>query len=315
MEFDQTAKDAVVREFNSGSGKHWRFTLLAELRYILVDSVQEYREINVMTSEKTVSFKSGGQTIMGTIRQAKTPENSTFLLLHGFAGTRNELVIPSLGIGIFEYVAAALGDLGHSSLRIDFRGSGDSDGSTEETSYSTQIDDCLAAMDFIAAQPSLGNGKIVLLGWSQGGLVAAAAAGRTNRPSGVALWAAVGEPHISFPGLIGQDAYLRGLDSKGATKLTLPWGASITLGPQFFLEVASFAPVAELSRYVGPAFIAEGTLDDAIPRGTAKKFAAAHAGENIVWEAAMDHVFNTASSVETLNSLIGATVRYLRNHG
>jgi uncharacterized protein len=266
-----------------------------------------------MALEQTVSFKSGAQTIVGTARDAQSPKTPTFLLLHGFTGTRNELVIPSVGIGIFEYVAARLADLGHSSLRIDFGGWGDSSGSIEETSYSTQVDDCLAAMDFIAAQPNLGNGKIILLGWSQGGLVAAAAAGRTNWPSGVALWAAVGEPKVSFPGLVGEEAYLKGLNSEGSTTLTLPWGESVTLGRQFFSEVSRFDPLAELSQYAGPAFIAEGTLDDAIPPGTARKFAAAHIGENIVWEAAMDHVFNTASGVETLNSLIDATVIYFRH--
>lgn len=266
-----------------------------------------------MALEKTVSFNSGAHTIVGTVYEAKEPKNATFLLLHGFAGIRNELVIPSLGIGIFEYVAARLADLGHSSLRIDFRGWGDSGGAIEDTSYSTQIDDCLAAMDFIATQPDLGNGEVILLGWSQGGLIAAAAAGRTNRPSGVALWAAVGEPKVSFPGLVGQTAYLQGLNSEEPTTLTLPWGASVTLGHQFFSEVSRFDPLAELSQYAGPAFIAEGTLDDAIPRGTAKKFAAAHGGQNIVWEAAMDHAFNTASGVETLDSLIEATVSYLRH--
>jgi len=267
-----------------------------------------------MALEKTVSFKSGEHMIVGTVCDAKAPQTATFLLLHGFAGTRDELLIPSVGIGIFEYVASRLADLGHSSLRIDFRGWGDSDGAIEETSYSTQIDDCLTAMDFIATRPNLGNGEVILLGWSQGGLVAAAAAGRTNQPSGVALWAAVGEPKVSFPTLVGQTAYLQGLNSKEPTTLTLPWGASVTLGQQFFSEVASFDPLAELSEYAGPAFIAEGTLDDAIPRGTAKKFAAAHGGRNIVWEAAMDHAFNTASGVETLDSLIEATVSYLRHH-
>jgi len=264
-----------------------------------------------MLVEKTVSFKSGTHTIIGTVSDAQARENPTFLLLHGFAGTRNELAIPSLGIGIFGYVAARLADLGHSSLRIDFRGWGDSGGSTEESSYSAQIDDCLAAMEFIATQPDLGNGKVILLGWSQGGLVAAAAAGRTNRPSGVALWAAVGEPQVSFPGLVGKNAFIRGLNSAEPTTLTLPWGASVTLGHQFFLEVSRFDPLKELSQYAGPAFIAEGTVDDVIPPGTAKMFAAAHPGEHIVWEASMDHAFNTSSGVETLSALIDATVGYL----
>lgn len=108
-----------------------------------------------MALEKTVSFKSGEHMIVGTVCDAKAPQTATFLLLHGFAGTRDELLIPSVGIGIFEYVASRLADLGHSSLRIDFRGWGDSDGAIEETSYSTQIDDCLTAMDLSPPDPIL----------------------------------------------------------------------------------------------------------------------------------------------------------------
>ncbi len=265
-----------------------------------------------MALEQTVLFNSDLHRVAGTVCYAKFPNRSTFLLLHGFAGTRNELAIPSLGIGIFEHVATRLADHGHSSLRIDFRGWGDSDGSIQETSYSTQIDDCLAAMDFIETQPDLGNGEVILLGWSQGGLVAAAAAGRTNRPSGVALWASVGEPKVSFPQLVGQDAYIKGLNSEEPTTVTLPWGASVTLGHSFSSEVSWFDPIAELSNYTGAAFIAEGTLDDAIPQGTARKFAAAHRGEHSVWEAAMDHAFNTATGVQTLNTLTDATVNYFK---
>lgn len=265
-----------------------------------------------MALEKIVSFTSGAQRIVGTARYAELRDRPTFLLLHGFAGARNELTIPSLGIGIFEHVASRLADLGHSSLRIDFRGWGDSGGSVQETSYSTQIEDCLAAMDFMASQTDLGNGEVILLGWSQGGLVAAAVAGRTNRPAGVALWAAVGEPKVSFPRLVGQDAYLKGIETEETTTLTLPWGASVTLGHAFFTDVSRIDPMAELSRYAGPAFIAEGTFDDAIPQGTAEKFAAAHSGNHSVWEAAMDHAFNTESGVETLNTLTDATVSYFK---
>lgn len=267
-----------------------------------------------MPSEQIVSFSSGGHPIVGTICKVNSRKNPTFLLLHGFGGTRDELIIPTIGIGIYAYVAAKLADLGHSSLRIDFRGWGDSGGRIEETSYSTQVNDCLAAMNFIASELSMGDGEVILLGWSQGGLVASAAAGRTNRPSGVALWAAVGEPKVSFPGLVGQSAYLQGLSRKIPTTLTLPWGGAVTLGHNFFAEVSRFDPLAELSRYTGPVFIAEGMLDDAIAQGTANKFAAAHGGENTVWHAAMDHAFNTASGVEMLDSLIEATVEYFRKH-
>ena len=93
-----------------------------------------------MAFEKTVSFKSGTRTIVGTARVAQSPKTPTFLLLHGFTGNRNELVSPSVGIGIFEYVAARLADLGHSSVRIDFGGWGDIRQSSAEVSIDGMID-------------------------------------------------------------------------------------------------------------------------------------------------------------------------------
>ena len=81
-----------------------------------------------MALEKTVSFKSGTQTIVGTARDAQSPKTPTFLLL------------PSVGIGIFEYVAARLADLGHSSLRIDFGGWGDIRQNSAEVSIDGMID-------------------------------------------------------------------------------------------------------------------------------------------------------------------------------
>jgi pimeloyl-ACP methyl ester carboxylesterase len=233
-----------------------------------------------MTTEETVSFEVEGQRVVGTLLSASSQSSPIVLLLHGFGGTRHELMIPQRGIGIFTYVANRLALLGFSSLRIDFRGSGDSDGRFVDTTYTRQVTDCTAAMDFVSGLPSLDTNRIYLLGWSQGGLVAAVASGRTNRPAGVALWASVGEPKVSFPALIGHDAYQRGLRHRTPTEVRLPWGASLTLGHDFFADVENVDPLKEIAAYGGPVFIAEGSLDTAIPFGAAQKFAKAHSGEN-----------------------------------
>ncbi|MEZ2210501.1 alpha/beta fold hydrolase [Sinorhizobium sp. CB7] len=133
---------------------------------------------------------------------------------------------------------------------MDFRGSGDSDGRFVDTTYTRQITDCIAAMDFVGGLPSIDAKKIYLLGWSQGGLVAAVASGRTNRPAGVALWTSVGEPKVSFPAMIGHDAYKRGLRRRKPTEIRMPWGASVTLGHDFFVDVENVDPLKEIAATV-----------------------------------------------------------------
>ncbi|MFD2265445.1 alpha/beta hydrolase family protein [Lacibacterium aquatile] len=263
-----------------------------------------------MAREEIVTFEVEGEAVVGTLRLAGGNASPVVLLLHGFAGTRDELATPALGMGIFAYVAERLETLGFSSLRIDFRGSGESGGRFADTTYSCQIADCVAAMEFIAAHPAIDPSRLYLLGWSQGGLVAAVTAGQTNRPAGIALWAAVGEPAVSFPTLIGQEAYQRGLASDRPVDIQMPWGASLTLGPAFFAEVAAMDPLTHIAAYRGPAFFAEGTLDRAIAVGTAGKFAAAHRGPQELWTAPMDHAFNSGTTRETLDDLIAATAAF-----
>lgn len=263
-----------------------------------------------MTAEETVSFEVGGHRVVGTLRLAVSANAPIIVLLHGFGGTRHELVISQTGAGIFTHTAEKLASLGFSSLRIDFRGVGESGGRFQDATYSRQIEDCIAAMDFVSDLPSGGPKAIFLLGWSQGGLVAAVAAGRTNRPAAVALWTPVGEPKVSFRALIGRDGYERALASRSPAKIQMPWGASLILGHEFFVDVESMNPLDEIAKYHGPVFIAEGSLDTAIPLGTAAKFAQAHSGTNQVWVAPMDHIFNTSENVEMLDKLIIATALF-----
>ncbi|GLR58374.1 alpha/beta hydrolase [Rhizobium leguminosarum] len=261
--------------------------------------------------EEVVAFGVQGERVVGTLRLAAGKPQPVILLFPGFGGVRDELQIPSQGKGIFAYIARSFASLGFSSLRIDFRGSGESDGLFENTTYSSQIADGIAAMEFLRSDPRVDGRRIFLLGWSQGGLVAAAIGGRTNRPSGIALWAAIGEPSVSFPALVGRETYLRGLAEESiATEIVMPWGARLKLRHPFFQEVATHDPFDEIKAYDGPLFVAEGSLDTAIPAGTGRKFVSAHNGDNELRISPMDHAFNTLRGTEALDALVMATANF-----
>ena len=142
--------------------------------------------------QRVVSFSVEGLKIVGTLELPEAVKNApVVLLLHGFTGKRDELAIPSANNqGIFARAADAWAKAGFASLRIDFRGSGDSEGSYADTTISDEIKEALAATDFLQNEKDVDASRLYVVGWSQGGTVATAVAGRSAHPiKAVALWA------------------------------------------------------------------------------------------------------------------------------
>ena len=242
------------------------------------------------------------------------------LLLHGFAGSRDELKIPSLKQGIFARAADAWAAKGLASLRIDFRGGGDSEGSFEDTTISGQVEDALAAVEYLQTQKSVDARRLALVGWSQGGAVAAIAAGRTQHHlAAVALWNPEVSPVATMQAVLGPDAVKTGLASAGrATVIKLPWGGETALKTAFFEDLFNVDPVAELAKYPGPVFVAVGTNDPLIyPQPQSGQLLLTyHRGAGELWVRPMDHVFNVFDESHTVDELIEATsVFMLKNLG
>lgn len=269
--------------------------------------------VQAQTTEETINYPVDGLNIVGTLSMPAGDPAPVVLLLHGFGGTRDELEIPAAKEGIYTRAARQLAEAGYASLRIDFPGSGDSGGEFADMTYSGQIAAATAALDFLKADPRVNGSKIAVIGWSQGGLVASAIAGRTGIPVATALWAAVGEPEVTFATLLGADKIAAGLKT-GATPLELPmpWGFSLYLKQPYFEEILTTHPLEEILAYKGPLFVAEGLNDEAIPVGTGEKFIAAHDGPEELWIRPMDHGFNSAAGVQTVDEMVAATVAFFK---
>ena len=85
-------------------------------------------------TQTVVSFPVDGQKVVGTLELPEgVSKPPVILLLHGVTGKRDEMTIPSVKEGIFARAANAWAAKGFASLRIDFRGFGDSDGKREDT--------------------------------------------------------------------------------------------------------------------------------------------------------------------------------------
>lgn len=269
-------------------------------------------------AEEVIAIPSQGGDIVGTLALPDGDPAPVVLLLHGFTGSRNELPTESVPEGVFARTAARLLDAGYASLRIDFRGSGESlaDLTFADTTFEGQTADALAALDYLAAYDGVASDDIYVIGWSQGGLVATAAAGRSDMPDAVALWAAVATPPATYAGILGAefvDAAIAG-EADTLHAVTLPWGAEIELKGAFFDDIATFDPTAEIADYAGPLFVAQGSLDETVPPASADVLIAAHEGPEELWVAEMDHVFNAFTTDETLEAMIAATIAFFDAH-
>lgn len=266
--------------------------------------------------EETIRFAVEGQTVVGTLSLPAGDPAPVVLLFHGFTGTRDELPVTGTDEGVFSRTARLLREEGIASLRIDFRDSGESDGAFEFTTYERQVADGLAALDWLAAEPRVRGDRIALIGWSQGGLVATAVAGRGNRPVAVALWAAVADPLPTMTGALGAEVVAAGLAAgpDEAVPITLPWGAEIALRRGYFEGLTTFSPTAEIAAWRGPLFVAQGSRDDLVPPASAERLIAAHTGPNALWIEDMDHVFNIFTGPETLDAMVAATIAFLAPH-
>lgn len=267
-------------------------------------------------TETTVEFAVDGQKVVGTLNLPDAaPKPPVILLLHGFTGSRDELEIPAVKEGVFERAARIWADKGYASLRIDFRGNGDSDGKFEDMTMEGLVKDATAALDFLAASGEIDNDKVAVVGWSMGGAVASTLAGRTTHPiDSVTLWAPGTNMGSALTMLLGPDTVKKALAAADqAITAKLPWGAEVPLKRGFFESMYLVDPVAEITRYKGPLLVAVGSKDDVVfPQpASGQVLLDYHDGPEELWVRPMDHVFNAFTDEKTVDELIGKTAEFV----
>ncbi|WP_419907848.1 alpha/beta hydrolase family protein [Hoeflea sp.] len=277
--------------------------------------------ITAHAAEKDIEFRVDGKSVVGTL---ETPDNATepapvVLMLHGFTGSRHELPIADTDEGVFSRTARQLADNGYASLRIDFRGSGDSQGAWEDTTFSGQIVDAVAAVDWLKDSQDVDGDNISILGWSQGGLVAAHAAAERPDVKSVVLWAPVTNPLMTYSGILGSETVMNAIAGEPETPHTvkLPWGVDTTLKGAFYHEIPETSTAAAVSDYPGPLLVIVGTRDTTVaPQPAAGQILLNyHPGKQQLVVFDTDHVWDAFSGPGTLDGqMIPATLGWLEEN-
>lgn len=269
-------------------------------------------------SDSVINFSNQGQKIVANwaIPKGATAPYPAVVILHGFTGQRQELGVSGTTETLFSRTARLLAEQGYASLRIDFRGSGESIGTFTfaDTTFSSQISDARAAIDFLSRQPQVDHKRIAILGLSQGGLVGATVAAADSQVKSLILWSPVAVPSQTFGDLLGREAITKGLASKGkAISVTVPWGLSVELKTKFFEDLFRINPIAEITRYNRPLLVVVGLKDQVVtPQPQAGQlYLEYHPGREKLVILDADHIFDAQSGPKHLDEGIAWSINWL----
>lgn len=203
-------------------------------------------------TETKVTLKNG---VVGILtRPIGIEKVPAVLMLHGFGSQKDEVG------GMFKRTAAELAAQGIASLRIDFRGWGESAGAMEKCTIRGQVDDANVAYEYLAAQAFVDSGSIGVLGFSLGGGVAVVSAGAYPlRFKSMVLWSSVGDFQSDFTSSFGEENFKKAA-ADGIVTIDLGW-RSVTLEKEFFSSLREFSLQDEIKKYPGSFFAVAGSKD------------------------------------------------------
>lgn len=137
-------------------------------------------------TRESVILESKGLKLFGILHLPVGVEKPPVVLIcHGLAGHK-------MGKQrLYVSLATLLTQVGIAAFRIDFRGSGDSEGEFHEMTVTSCLEDTHIALDYLQSLDKIDSERIGIYGRSFGGSVAVMAASKFSHIKSVALWAPV----------------------------------------------------------------------------------------------------------------------------
>ncbi len=262
--------------------------------------------------ERGVTIATPDGRMAGTLSEPEGgPPRALALLLHGYTGARNEIPVAG-GEGMFARTARAFAERGIATLRIDFLGSGASDGAWADTRFSHQARDAVRAADWLRAEASAPGLALAGLGYSQGGLVALRAAARVGPFDRLALWNPVMDPMTTFGRIFGTETILDGArraDGQDPGEIV----GGTRLRPGFFAELVAADPIGDAAKADLPLLVVTGRRDPLVPDGAALagQIAASRRAETRILDLDAGHDLGALREPELLDRVIRCTAAFV----
>ena len=198
---------------------------------------------------------------------------------------------------------------GIATLRIDFIGSGRSDGRWADTRFSTQARDAVRAARALQAEHGDENLAVDVLGYSQGGLVALRAAVAFDR---IALWNPVMDPMATYGVIFGRDTILKAAQASAADAAERVI-RDTRLRPGFFAELVGATPMDDAAHAAAPVLVATGRRDPLVADGAAlaERMRERRTAETVILDLDAGHDLGAAHDPMLLDDVIACTAGFL----
>ena len=189
-----------------------------------------------------------------------TPDNlngkkvPVVILFHGLTGDINEKMHTT--------IAESLAKENIASVRFDFNGHGESDGSFRNMTIDNEVEDARRIVQYVEKLPFVSS--ISILGHSQGGVVAILLSGELGKSK-------IKTGTLLAPGVIIHDDMLKGsFISASFDPLNVPeqisiMGGKVILGKEYILAGQRMKPFEAAKQYKGAVKLIHGTGDRAVP--------------------------------------------------
>ncbi|MEO0819944.1 MAG: alpha/beta fold hydrolase [Pseudomonadota bacterium] len=263
-------------------------------------------------AERVVEIDTPGGRIAATLAvPARVAPRALALMFHGYTGSRNEIPVAG-GEGMFARAARAFAERGIAVLRIDFIGSGKSDGAWADTRFSGQARDAILAAQWLKAEHAGQDLPLGVLGYSQGGLVALRAAARAAPFDRLALWNPVMDPMTTYGVIFGADAIRAAAALAGGDKADAVF-AETGLKPGFFAELVEADPIADAAESAAPILVVTGRRDSLVPDGAALagRIAEARAADTLIVDLDAHHDLGARKEPALLDRVIACSAGFL----
>ena len=276
-------------------GKAAAFAAVAVVFLMVVGVTAGASPKSAKFSEEHVSIQAPGYVIPGTFTRPKAggehARYPTVLMLHGTASQKDEVG------NMYLRLAQKLAALGYASLRIDFAGSGDSTLPETAFTYTEEVADTKTALGWLQQNPNVDADALGLVGFSQGGRVAATVAGHDSRVKAVATWSTWMEDGSTAYLLFGPEAYATA-QKDGQVLVDLGF-RTWTYSLAFFESIKSSHPLQDIAGYHGPLLGIDGSDDYIWPQTKDELYAAGSYDETLHVVQGADHIYHVLDADQT----------------
>jgi uncharacterized protein len=280
-------------------------------------------------NEHSIQFEVNGQRLWGMLHlplEASKPA-PTVLMLHGFTGQRLE---PHR---LFLLLSRQFAEAGIASMRFDFRGSGESEGTFDQMTVPREVEDVVAAYHFLKSRPEVDGSRLGLMGLSMGGMVSALSVAQPGLEfKALSLWAPA-HPKLwlaQFPDDVTSEqvraavadpairAEMRGGVPFDEHSGFLDFGGN-AVSMDFIAGMPLLHPFETVKAHKGPAQVVHGTADPAVPIAIGQQYAQALESrdtgtQNSTSFHAIQDGLHTFDSLVTQREVHAVTLEFFQQH-